>query len=494
MTDNGQSKELIELQQLFRRSVMKLALAGKGVHQKLDQKLEAIRQLVRDQEDVEKLAQAIESLTDTLVELETHKSHLDQVYDQQQIIEELVHLTRSKQKKQQLKLLQQELEQLSEREYFQRLIKIYTAEPAKREAKLFSWGRDSKAQVEVKNNDVVDSMREKLGYLLNAIVVESVGVSAELVFDEFHEIEQIPDILEQLNRIILDAKSAEQERIEDFFEQLGDRLAKFHSLLSMSDNDQQQGHQESQAFGSDLRNQLNGLQQTTQQATSLKELSSSVDKGLNGIIKVLDDFQQKLEQRYTSEQNNIRELQQELAQTRAQTQDLQQALVKEQQKAQTDVLTELPNRLGFNQRARLEVARSKRYNQPLSIAIADIDKFKQINDEYGHSVGDKVLQMVATHCSVAIRETDFVARVGGEEFVFLLPETDLEQAHACLEKLRKLLETRMISVDNHNISATLSFGVTQLQEVEELDAALERADTALYRAKQSGRNRICKAD
>lgn len=494
MSVDSSSKELLDMQQLFRRSVMKLALAGKGVHDKLDQKLEAIRQLVRDQEAVEKIAQAIESLTDTLVELETHNSHLYRVYDHQEIIDELLQLTRNKEKKQQLNLLREEAEEIDARSFFKRLTQIYQVAAPKRENKLFSWGKASDSEKSKSDSDLVDSMREKLGYLLHAIVVESVGIKAEDVFDDFNHLEQIPQMLEQLNHIILDAKSAEQQRIEDFFQQLGERLSKFKSLLSLSDSGQHQSQQASQDFGSSLRSQLSDLQQSTKQATSLKELSSSVDKGLNGIIMVLDDFQQQLEKRYNSEQSNIQALQQELEQTRAETETLQQALLQEQQKAQTDVLTDIPNRLGFNQRARLEVARSRRYDKPITIAIADIDRFKQINDIHGHAVGDKVLQMVATHCRVAIRETDFVARVGGEEFVFLLPDTDLTQGKTCLEKLRKLLESRMVSVENQNISATLSFGVTQLRDNEELESALERADTALYRAKESGRNRICEVD
>ena len=159
--------------------------------------------------------------------------------------------------------------------------------------------------------------------------------------------------------------------------------------------------------------------------------------------------------------------------------------------AQIDELTRLNNRRAFFERSHHAFEQSKRFGHPTSIIMMDIDHFKAINDSYGHSAGDKVLQAVADLLKKLVREIDIVARIGGEEFAFTLPETGLEDAANLANRLRSGIEDLVVTNDGHKVNCTASFGVaTSKDNNESIEALLWNADNALYVAKNKGRNQI----
>ncbi len=162
-----------------------------------------------------------------------------------------------------------------------------------------------------------------------------------------------------------------------------------------------------------------------------------------------------------------------------------QELTKE--KAYIDGLTRVYNRNKFDEIINEEIKRVKRFNHNLSIAILDIDKFKDFNDKYGHLIGDEVLIMVAQFINEKVRETDTFARWGGEEFVILFKETSLDYAKIVLEKLRSEVENL-----HHEVAGgvTISFGVTEYKDGDTVESLFKRCDDALYKAKANGRNRV----
>lgn len=156
-----------------------------------------------------------------------------------------------------------------------------------------------------------------------------------------------------------------------------------------------------------------------------------------------------------------------------------------------DQLTGLANRHAFFEAADLELARCRREPRALSVAIFDADDFKRLNDRHGHPTGDLVLQHVARTLAAAFRAVDTVARLGGEEFVVLMPGTGLVDAHRLAERCRKTVAALEIPDAEGPVRVTLSGGVSQLDpDGDDLDALIRRADRALYRAKAAGRNRI----
>ena len=162
--------------------------------------------------------------------------------------------------------------------------------------------------------------------------------------------------------------------------------------------------------------------------------------------------------------------------------------------ARTDVLTGVLTRRAFFEGGLRELDRARRYQQPLSVVMIDIDHFKRINDRYGHAGGDAVLVGVIGKLAGMVRKVDLIARMGGEEFAILLPQTDLTTAGELAGRLRHTVEMLGVGFGDDLIEVTASFGVACVHDDESLDAALNRADRALYQAKENGRNRVEKSD
>ena len=168
---------------------------------------------------------------------------------------------------------------------------------------------------------------------------------------------------------------------------------------------------------------------------------------------------------------------------------LQQALTRISELATRDELTGLPNRRAILDQLATETARHARKKLPLAVALIDLDHFKRINDEHGHAGGDQVLRGFAHRIESELRGGDVMARWGGEEFLLMLPDTSIEAAQQCLERLRERLRATPFDEVAPGLSLTFSAGVTGCLGQGDIDSAIERADQAMYRAKQAGRDR-----
>ncbi len=156
------------------------------------------------------------------------------------------------------------------------------------------------------------------------------------------------------------------------------------------------------------------------------------------------------------------------------------------QMAHTDALTSLTNRRAMQIKLDNELDRARRYNRPFAVLLADLDHFKRVNDSYGHSVGDQVLREAAGRLLQHLRESDSLARWGGEEFLILAPETDLHQAHHLAQRLLEAIRQTPMS----GVHVTMSLGVACYRHGDTIAAILSRADEAMYRAKAAGRDQV----
>ena len=162
--------------------------------------------------------------------------------------------------------------------------------------------------------------------------------------------------------------------------------------------------------------------------------------------------------------------------------------------ARQDPLTGLANRLSLDRVAEKQLEVTQERRQPMSITLLDIDHFKRINDRYGHPTGDEVLCEVARRIRGVIRDSDFAFRFGGEEFLLMLPGADLDQATVIAERLRKRISTEPVSVQQASLVLTASFGVVECRpDAESWEDSVRRADQALYRAKDAGRDNVVAA-
>lgn len=159
--------------------------------------------------------------------------------------------------------------------------------------------------------------------------------------------------------------------------------------------------------------------------------------------------------------------------------------------ARTDTLTGLPNRRAFDAELARRFAQWQRYGTPISIAIVDVDHFKKFNDTWGHLAGDFVLASVARTLAETIRESDMVARLGGEEFAVIMPSTNISDGAHAARRFCEAIRSRVWDFEGQELRVTASVGVAQAVEKDSVSTLIKRSDEAMYCAKQSGRDRAC---
>ena len=158
-----------------------------------------------------------------------------------------------------------------------------------------------------------------------------------------------------------------------------------------------------------------------------------------------------------------------------------------------DQLTTLPNRRHINEQLKHEYQRTIRSKERFSVLLVDVDRFKKINDDYGHDTGDQVLRCLSQRFKQSIRKQDLVARWGGEEFLFMLPSTTIDNAAELAEKIRHKTAAEPIWQNQRAVHVTISIGVAEITETQSIDQAINLADKRLYVAKQEGRDRVVSA-
>jgi diguanylate cyclase (GGDEF)-like protein len=166
--------------------------------------------------------------------------------------------------------------------------------------------------------------------------------------------------------------------------------------------------------------------------------------------------------------------------------ELEQKILRKQ--VEQDALTGVSSRTSLLHELEDAIAKAARTGQPLCVIMADLDHFKNVNDIYGHLVGDRVLTEVAARIKAALRAFDLVGRYGGEEFVLLLEDTSLHTAQQIAERIRLRISSQPIHTGEHSLDITISQGLAVYREGEDSGVLLSRADKAMYRAKQAGRN------
>ncbi len=297
-------------------------------------------------------------------------------------------------------------------------------------------------------------------------------------------------ILDDLATLMLAITDSGQHEFEAYLQQLNERLEAFQSNLQAASEGHADNSSAARAMDTQIREQVDGLQTSVQEAADLDDLKQVLENHLEGLLGTMDQHQKQRDAREQEVAARLKGLAERVAHMEQEALGFREHLEEQRQKALIDPLTGLPNRAAWSERLEHEIKQWQQHGNTLSLAMLDLDHFKRINDNYGHLAGDKVLKIIATVLRKRLRGADFIARFGGEEFVLLLPATPSAVGAKLLETLRAAIEACPFHFKGERVTITISMGLASFRAGEHSDLVLKRADQALYRAKNAGRNRI----
>ncbi|MFH2092540.1 MAG: diguanylate cyclase [Pseudomonadota bacterium] len=305
------------------------------------------------------------------------------------------------------------------------------------------------------------------------------------------DISEIRESVFSLVFVYISDTSQDREKVNAFVREVVSKILEIESKLATTIEHTDSMFENNSGFESVLSSELNGLKQTSDVASSLDELKRKVSERLASIENALETKQAKdraikeiSEKSRHAFKSGFAKLKQELNEATRYTEELEKKLNQDQ-------LTGAFNRRAYDKRIEDEMQRFLRYKTCFSLMIIDADKFKDINDKYGHAIGDKCLQEIIKRSIPLLRKNDMLARYGGEEFAVIMPETDSTGAQQAAEKIRQTIEKIEFLYKKEKVKVTVSIGISQSKpEDTNHQQIFERADIAVYKAKEQGRNRV----
>ncbi len=271
-----------------------------------------------------------------------------------------------------------------------------------------------------------------------------------------------------------------------------ERLEEVAGYLTESNSVSRSRFDDTQSLNDTVMLHVRELTEEISGATELSVLQSAVTARLESVARQVSDFRVREQTRLVEYNGRADHMRARIADLERETQELHSKLDVEKHVARIDPLTGIANRKSFEERFEMELARRAQSGAPLAMLLWDIDSFKAINDRYGHRAGDRVLQSVAACLAAALRSSDFVARIGGEEFAALLSGVSLAEAVTVANQARTAVEGLRFHFRGTPVRVTVSCGITELHPGDASEQAFDRADGALYSAKNAGKN-LCVA-
>lgn len=538
-------QEWSQVENILRKAISRLSLAARGLDDKLDDQLKLIQTLSREKRD-ERLASALNQLSTIISSLDqAGKESAGQFPESMSLLmETLQEINLSKDQQQRLKPMCAKLlkaiasgskaddekdkisdqlkkisalvnENLSSRlagdntdDLISKLIGLLVVTP-EASAKIKGILKNNRQWQEAELQALADTLNELLqpgsdGHL-------SIETTISELLDQLSGIQGVADTVTELrSRVdsglhndewkeaitkIVDAVASalkqldlEKRELEGFIVNITKQLGQLSQLVEDDFQEKTDEHNHAKDFHDYLHEGINSIEADFQSSNNLEELRESISKNIQFIRQRVDAFVHETHERFEATEKRNQQLSTQLSAMEQETEELQVKLAENREKLMRDPLTGVFNRLAYDQQLTQDLARWERYQTTFSFAILDIDFFKRINDEYGHAAGDKALVIVARLMMKMVRKTDLIFRIGGEEFVIIMPGTDNQQAAQLVEKIRQAVSETEIHFKQRRVNLTLSAGYTGARVGDTEDKIFERTDKAMYRAKNSGRN------
>lgn len=489
---------------VFARGLVKVSHVGDGIARDLDAALQALRTAVQKKKPLDEVDAGIRQVADTLIALDSARSSEPEQLglDPECLIRPFEQFYLPVPMRKRLTTLEDAMrspsvgtaEFLTDYGDFLKTVLGFFAE---------QWvesTREPDAQFadqapEVLRPEQGEALRKELLRLIDALPVpEEYNERVLVVRDQLSSGVPSSDLPKQVAELVdalLAYNEREREGLATIASEIAARISQFVGFADRVAVDQQEGEAARQKLDDEMRDSLSGMQSAVDEATSLGDLQRRTRASLSSLLERLDVFMEDESKRRDEFQTELSQTKAQLGQAEDETAKLRGELQKQRERSLLDSLTRLPNRQSYELRIGHEFERWRRYGSQCAVVMLDVDHFKPINDEFGHLAGDRVLRAIGKLVREQVRRTDFAGRYGGEEFVLLLPGTDVAKAVDVAEKVREAVSKAPFRFRDRRVDVTMSLGVAAFGKGDQrYEEAVERADKALYRAKNNGRNRV----
>ncbi len=472
----------------LQKGILRLAFSFSGQNKQLDQQLDAVKSLVRSHRPAEKkLQQHIDEILNTILSLDSLSE--DHQYDDSThnsiTLELLERIKLPAGSEQTLSRIRDRLQDNLQQTELLTLVNEV--------ANLLN-----RVIADASSTESLSLLREPLLYLLhNLLLPTSLHEKQASLIRELERIRDsgslqssLDSFAELMNLFQLKLMS-EVDDVGEYLHQLSTQFNLLSSSLGTQHKLQDEASDSTDALQSRFNTRLQSVQNDVETAVSLQSLQATMQVHISDIGELVARYAETEQLRHRQMQQHLDEMNTRITKMEEEAQDLRCNLIDERNRSYKDSLTGSNNRHAYDERITAEYQNWLRTQDPLSLIMIDLDFFKQINDSYGHIAGDKVLCNVSAMMRGQTRSKDFFARIGGEEFIIILPNARGLDAHRIAEKLRQLVSSSSFQYKDKPVPVSISCGVTEFRTGDSINDAYERADINLYRAKEEGRNRVC---
>ena len=490
---DGTNEQLTNVQEMLRKSVVRLSIAARRDDDQLDEVLENIKSSVKTKIDLDDLEAHLDKLLvlinhaenegeyspgyskntpgDEFDKVKSFAKKLGESFNLEFIVNEDVDVSIM-------------LEQLAD-------------DIVKHVDNLNSNVVDESVENYPINDNSAEYLQNILSELLNKLVLpQNIQLEHQSVFskldssiDESHQRNVVVEDVSALINKGIKTIHEEKEELQVFIRKTTSQLEEIEEYVRKSRQDRIDTVSESSMLKDSVETNVDIIQSTVGDAEEISQLKNDVQDHLTEIRKSVEEYQLAETERENMSKQGYAHIIGELARTQKETLMLKEQLHESKQKMLRDPLTGLPNRMAFEERITLEINRCKRNNENICMAMWDLDHFKKVNDTYGHDAGDRVLKLLAKIINTRVRKVDMFSRIGGEEFVLLMPDTTLDNALNLNNQLRDSLANSGFHYDGAPCPVTASVGIARIEEYDNSESVMRKADEALYKSKREGRNR-----
>lgn len=366
--------------------------------------------------------------------------------------------------------------------------------PLKKKKGLFSSIRKSPSDsfveaFKLSYHEVVNNLRstldKKYTSRLDNITNRILGVS------DTDDVASIRESVFKLIFVYISDTSQDREKVNIFIQDIVGRILEIETRLATSYEQTHSMFSSNQGFEKKLGSEMTNLQESSNMAASLDELKIQITRHLASIENALEKKKTEDKAILTQAEKNENAFKAGFVKLKQELKEATQYTEALEKKLNQDQLTGAFNRRAYDKKIKDEMARYLRYGTEFSLLLMDADRFKRINDRYGHAIGDRCLQEIIKRTIPLLRKNDMLARYGGEEFVVIMPGTPGEGAGEAAEKIRRTIEKIEFLYKEETVKVTVSIGVTCAREGDKNPRQIfERADVAVYKAKDNGRNQV----